>query len=547
MTRDSLRDPSARARRLWGRVALFGMVSAATVLVALGLRSLALNALEERLTTYGRDLVGTMAASVHAPEVNQMLAEGAMPAEWVVMAEAARRNERVRRVGLMIGAETGERRWIDIYGDAPAPGASKPREVAVPPDLVATEECVRMGLREASAMIVWRGHDGHPRWVGMAPVRSAPLGETLGLLWIEFAPRSATLPRALTDQWFWAGLLGALLVANGLTYALFHDREARVALAAERADRRAQADAAARARAELDKATNALRDRDRLVVEQLGLARDIQHSFLPREFPFGQQLRCAVAYEACPGIGGDLFDFFSVGPRTVGFYIADASGHGITAALASAVFKYHFERWNSMLVPVVSETDGTLDDDSAARFELQARRFLVALNISLSDIFNKRLFVTLLMGLMDIETGEVLFLNAGHQPPIIWRAEGTRLEEISLPANIPLGVVADFAYDAGYARLRPGDKLLLYTDGITERMDARDREFGQHNLNQVFRANAHKSPELILASIRSEANSFGGQRSLDDDQAMLLVEYLGPPGRERPPDQLRAGLARARA
>lgn len=545
MTSEPLREPTPSRRLFTGRIVLHLIVCVVVVAMAWSLRGMALRGIVDDATVYARDLVGTMAASVHAPEVARLIDDGTLPDEWVVLAEAARRNENVRRVGLMLGTEAGEHRWLDIYGaELTPPGASA--QAGEPPRHIDNEECIRMGLREASAMVMWRGSDGSPRWIGMSPVRSAPMGQTLGLLWIELAPQALTKRRALVDQWYWTVVLLLMAVANGLTFALMRERDTRLALGTERHERRTQSDALARARADVERLMAATRDRDRETAQQLVLARDIQHSFLPREFPFGQQLRCAVAYEACPGIGGDLFDFFALGPRTAGFYIADASGAGVAAALASAVFKYHFERWNTMLVPVANETDGTLDDDTAARFELQARRFVVALNMSLSDILNKRMFVTFLMGLMDIETGEVLFLNAGHHSPLIWRTDDARLEELNLPTNIPLGVVADFAYDAGYARLRPGDKMLLYTDGITERMDARDREFGQHNLNQVYRANAHKAPELILATIRQEAGNFGGPRALDDDQAMVLVEYLGPPGRERTPDQMRSGLARAR-
>lgn len=547
MSSEKLRESTAAFGFPILRITLFVGVSLVVIAGAVALRGVAVHGVQSDADVYGRDLAGAMAAAVHSPEITHHLADAELPTEWVVVSESARRNERVNRVGLMIGIEPADRRWVDLYAEGVGPASllasSSARQA---PDLVAREECIRDGLRQPASVIVWRDSAQAPRWVAMAPVRSAPLGQTLGLLWIEFTPQALVNRLAQIDQWFWAATLLSLALANGMTFALFRDGDSRLLLAGERRELQLQGQSLARARAEAERAAAGLRDRDREMGEQLALAREIQHSFLPREFPFGQQLRCAVAYEACPGIGGDLFDFFAVGPRTVGFYIADASGSGVSAAMVSALFKFTFERWNSMLVPAASDTDNTVDDDSAVRFERQARRFLAALNISLSDILNKRMFVTFLMGLMDVETGEVLFLNAGHQPPIIWRTDATRLEEINLPANIPLGVVADFAFDAGYARLRPGDKMLLYTDGITERMDARDREFGQHNLNQVFRANAHKSPELILASIRLETNNFGGQRGADDDQAMVLVEYLGPPGHERPPDQLRGGLVRAR-
>ncbi len=266
--------------------------------------------------------------------------------------------------------------------------------------------------------------------------------------------------------------------------------------------------------------TDAVDERDRMhnelvshraqSIQELQVAREVQQRFLPETFPFGDRLNIAATYTPCEEIGGDIYDVFKAGPGTAAFYIADASGHGVGAALVGAVLKFNLEALK----------------DCIASGETQLADVVHRLNEALAGTMRRGGFVTFSLVVMDVETGRGCLVNAGHNPPLVWRSNEAHLEEMEVPPNLALAILPDFEFEPVRFQLNPGDKLLLYTDGITERLNASHQEWGVHNLMHTVRANAHTSVDAMARAISLENRLFGGSRSPNDDQALIVVEYL---------------------
>lgn len=274
-----------------------------------------------------------------------------------------------------------------------------------------------------------------------------------------------------------------------------------------------------------------LRERERMMAEELNLAQEVQLHFLPKSFPFHEDLRFAGYYHSCSKIGGDLYDAFRLGDRVAGFYIADASGHGVSAALVTAVLKVSFERLWKMLPPSLGNgklntepVSGLLDKDSISVL-------LNDLSHALVDTIPDRSFVTFQFGILFLDSGRLLLGNAGHNPPIRFtrgNGAGQTAHEIAVTNNLPLGLTLDWHFQIEETQLGAGDKLVLYTDGITEAHNNRMEEFGLESLLNGIERHGALSPEDLIERLTEEVSSFIGD-DLDphDDQSILVVDY-GP-------------------
>lgn len=272
----------------------------------------------------------------------------------------------------------------------------------------------------------------------------------------------------------------------------------------------------------LDRTVRELNERERIMAEELRLAQEVQQRFLPREFPFRENLRCAALYRACSLIGGDLYDAFTVGTGTAAFFIADVSGHGVSAALVTAILKVSIERHAHLLEAAFAEGHGR---ETPA---LQA--FLHAMNDAVAGAMRPGGFVTFCLFVVRTDTGAVWFANAGHNPPAIWAAADHHCYFFEVPANLPLGLVSDWNYEIREVAIRPGDKVILYTDGLIELNDESGFEFGMERLLGAINRSGSERPDALLAQITVATSSFASGQPPADDMAMVVVEYLGKPG-----------------
>ena len=252
--------------------------------------------------------------------------------------------------------------------------------------------------------------------------------------------------------------------------------------------------------------------------KEMGMAADIQLSAIPRVFPpFPDERRVDVFgdMKTAKNVGGDFYDFYFSGPRKITFLVADVSGKGVPAALfmmrAKATIK-GIAQTGKPVVEVVTQANDALCQDNGAN-----------------------MFVTAWVGEIDLDTGMVTYVNAGHNPPVILRAaEGFRPEYIRSKPGLVLGAMDGIKYRSETVQLTPGDAIYLYTDGITEQPNAHGELFGEDRLaSAIFQSiGAHaefissKSSTLVEDVLAKVMEHKGGVEQADDC-TQLIIRYNG--------------------
>ncbi|MGH7741719.1 MAG: GAF domain-containing SpoIIE family protein phosphatase [Candidatus Eiseniibacteriota bacterium] len=249
--------------------------------------------------------------------------------------------------------------------------------------------------------------------------------------------------------------------------------------------------------------TRELLDRRRLEKE-LTIAREIQLSFLPKVAPVIPGYDIAGTTRPHDEVGGDYFDFIPVTDSRLGLAIADVSGKGIPAALIMAGFRM------SLLAEI--------------RNEFAIRAIMRRVNSLLYESTDRDKFVTAFYGLFDHRNRVLIFSNAGHNPPILFRSDGQR--EYLTDGGVAFGVLPDAEYEERPVAIRPGDILVLYTDGVTEAEDDRNHQFGRRKLEDCVTRHAGESARAIVDAVVNEVLSFAGERGQSDDLTLMVVKAL---------------------
>jgi sigma-B regulation protein RsbU (phosphoserine phosphatase) len=231
-------------------------------------------------------------------------------------------------------------------------------------------------------------------------------------------------------------------------------------------------------------------ERESLAIQnELSTAREIQQSILPRAMPDLPGVRFDAGYVPATSVGGDMYSFLST-DTGAGLLVADVAGHGVPAALIASMVKI-----------AVSSQARLADDPAVLIAELNA--------ILRRDV--RRAFVTATYLWLDGPARRVTVCNAGHPPPLLYR-EGAFTELGG--AGVLLGRFADARYVDVATELRPGDRIVAYTDGIPEARNAREEQFGEERLHELVRAGA--SADSVLVAVR-------GWRAVSDDADDLTI------------------------
>lgn len=244
------------------------------------------------------------------------------------------------------------------------------------------------------------------------------------------------------------------------------------------------------------------------IEKELVVAKTIQQSFLPSTLNMdSEQAGFEIRATMIPAkeVGGDFFDFFRLSPQHLGVVIADVSGKGISAALFMAVTK--------TLIRALSSP------------EKSPKQTLSHVNQILSQINEACMFVTTFYGILDLNTGEFRFCNAGHNPPYIFTEDGT-IKPIETEVGIALGVVDDLFGPENTVSLQKNDTLVLYTDGVSEAMNAQDELYGNPRLESFLRTAKGLSINQLFEGILSDVSAFVKGHHQSDDITLLLVKYV---------------------
>lgn len=261
----------------------------------------------------------------------------------------------------------------------------------------------------------------------------------------------------------------------------------------------------------IENLTHVTAEKERIGAE-LSVATHIQASMLPCIFPaFPNRREFDIYATMTPAkeVGGDFYDFFLVDDDHLAVVIADVSGKGVPAALFMVIAK-------------------TLIKDHTQSGKPPEEVFK-EVNRQLCEANDENLFVTAWMGVLEISTGKLVYVNAGHNPPVIGRKNGETEFLRSRPGFVLAGL--DFTkYRAGSLELMPGDLLYLYTDGVTEAMNTAQELYGEERLKRTLDANVSAAPEEIFKAVKKDLDDFVADAPQFDDITMLAMRYLGREG-----------------
>jgi phosphoserine phosphatase RsbU/P len=261
---------------------------------------------------------------------------------------------------------------------------------------------------------------------------------------------------------------------------------------------------------DLELVKTALAEREQLtrLRQELNVARDMQMASLPAIAPpFDGHPAFELAASMVPAkdVGGDFYDFFFADEKRLALAIGDASGKGVSAAMFVTMGR-------SLL-------------RSAGLRDASPGPCLGVANAALAADNPTSMFVTAQMFLVDLESGEVVASNAGHNPPFLLRADGTieMLRTVSGPA---LGAIDEWEYKSYRVQLAPGDTLLLYTDGLPEAQNEAGELFTEERM-QVVVAEAGRQPKELVRALDRGVGAFVGEAAQFDDMTMLCFHWRG--------------------
>lgn len=254
----------------------------------------------------------------------------------------------------------------------------------------------------------------------------------------------------------------------------------------------------------LDNARLLERERERQRLEQeISIAREIQKALLPHSFGDFPHLAITGVTSPCLTVGGDYFDVFPLSDDRTAFLIADVSGKGLGAALLTTMLQ------------------GALSGMKMGADPVDVFNHISRFLCEHSEVGR---YATMFFGILD-RGGHLEFVNAGHPSPLLVRAG--EVDEPFTEGGFPVGLIPDATYVASCLTLRPGDTLVLYSDGVTEAMDPDDQMFGISRLRELL-VGHHDTPlEALKLIILNAVRSFSRGANQADDITLVVVRYRG--------------------
>lgn len=246
------------------------------------------------------------------------------------------------------------------------------------------------------------------------------------------------------------------------------------------------------------------------IESELKIAHDIQMSMVPKTFPpFPDRTEVDIYATLVPAreVGGDFYDFFFIDDHRLCFAIGDVSGKGVPASLFMALTKTMFRatggRQNATAETIISRLNGEICRDNESC-----------------------MFVTVFCGVLDVRSGQVEYSNAGHNLPYVL-SNGV-VTAVPKTGGMALGVTESVDFHAGRLLLKPGDRLVLYTDGVTEAMDKDDQLFSESRMEETLQGVNGQSSEEVIKRVVKDVHHFSAGAPQSDDITLLVLGYTGP-------------------
>ncbi len=243
----------------------------------------------------------------------------------------------------------------------------------------------------------------------------------------------------------------------------------------------------------------------------LEAAGKMQHSLLPDPGIKLPGFNCGWYFEPCKNIGGDLLNIVSVSPDETLFFLMDVSGHGIQSAMLAVSVHRMLSAWGGRN-SIIRNLDGSIKPADEVVSELN-REFLIQKN-------NFQYF-TMIYGRLDAKSNSVTYCRAGHTPIIIQKPNGeiTAIED----GNVPVGLTEDSSYNEFKQQLQPGDRIILFSDGLTEARKGKEF-FGDERFFDLIRKSRDKSVKNAIKFITAEVKAWLGSVAPTDDISLMIFE-----------------------
>ena len=238
--------------------------------------------------------------------------------------------------------------------------------------------------------------------------------------------------------------------------------------------------------------------------KELEYAKQIQLSALPTNFPNGEDYNIFAQMIAAKEVGGDFYDFYKLNDNTVAFLVADVSGKGIPAAMFMMTAK--------TIIKDLAESGMSVND------------IFTKANQKLCENNESGMFVTAWMGILDVNSGKLTFANAGHNPPLLKRADGS-FEYLKTRAGFVLAGMEGVRYRVNEITLNAGDRIFLYTDGVTEATNENNELYGEDRLVSFMNKSLELDQTKLLPKLKKDIDKFVGKAPQFDDITMLMFDY----------------------
>ena len=244
------------------------------------------------------------------------------------------------------------------------------------------------------------------------------------------------------------------------------------------------------------------------IESDLRIASGIQMGMLPKKFPTREDrddVQLFASLTPAKEVGGDLFDFYFRDEKLF-FCIGDVSGKGVPASLFMAVTRSTFR--------------------TVSAHESMPDRIVMTMNKTIADMNKTHMFVTLFVGVLDLPTGRLHYCNAGHDAPLL---VGTGVGELPCDPNIPVGFMPKWKYSLQETQIFTGTTIFLFTDGLTEAMDANKSQFQMERVNDVAAqalAQLQHEPRLLISQMIDAVHHFVGDAEQSDDLTMMAIQYI---------------------
>ena len=241
---------------------------------------------------------------------------------------------------------------------------------------------------------------------------------------------------------------------------------------------------------------------------ELAIATRIQMGMLPDKFPDSPEYDLFASMEPAKEVGGDLYDFFMVDDTHLAMVIADVSGKGVSAALFMVIAK----------TLIQNQTEQGVQDPA---------QIFTIVNRKLMDVNRARMFVTAWLGILDVESGRIEYVNAGHEYPAIRRADWI-FELIKDKHCVPLAASRKAVFRSGEFTIGRGDTLFLYTDGVPEANNEAGELLGNDRMLQILNRLPDADPKDVIANMKDGMAGFVKEADQFDDTTMLCIRFNGP-------------------